>query len=53
MPADVDELAAMAAAECEPGSDAAGSAAYRRHLVRTLFARMLHDDIDQATRSAA
>lgn len=49
----VAELATLAAAECEPRSDGAGSAEYRRHVLATLLRRTLTDRIGAATRAAA
>jgi len=49
----VAELATLAAAECDPRSDDAGSAEYRRHVLATLLRRTLTDRIGAATRAVA
>ncbi|MGH8963011.1 MAG: FAD binding domain-containing protein [Jatrophihabitantaceae bacterium] len=49
----VAELAALAAAECDPRSDGAGSAEYRRHVLATLLRRTLTDRIGRRTTPAA
>jgi CO/xanthine dehydrogenase FAD-binding subunit len=44
----VEDAAAAAAAQCEPGSDLHASAGYRRHLARVLGARALREARDRA-----
>ena len=48
----IDELARLAAAEFAPRADAAGSAAYRRHLLATLLRRCLAARFPQSEAAA-
>jgi CO/xanthine dehydrogenase FAD-binding subunit len=47
----VEDVAAAAAAQCEPGNDLHASAGYRRHLARVLGARALREARDTAVSS--